>query len=103
MVVGFFCILKTNFLCHLSRHCVNEDDKEDEGEDGEEYLELHEEVKALPFVPRGVVYRPNGRPVIQTLVVLECINQPPDGPLEDADEEDEEDCKSAFEFIPSVC
>ena len=43
MVVGFFCILKTNFLCHLSRHCVNEDDKEDE--DDKEKDKEDEDVK----------------------------------------------------------
>ena len=50
------------------------------------------EVRALPFVPRGVVYRPNARPVVLTLVALEAVDPPPDGPLEDADVEDEDDC-----------
>ena len=67
------------------------DDEDDDDDD--EYLQLHEEVKALPLIPQGRVFRPNSRDVIQTLVVLECVNQPPDGPLEDADQEDEEDCK----------
>ena len=62
----------------------------DEDED-DEYFQLHEEVKALSLVPHGMVYKPNSRPVIQTLVVLECVNPPPDGPLEDADQEYEDD------------
>ena len=51
------------------------------------------EVRVLPFVPRGVVYRPDSRPVVLTLVALEAVHPPPDGPLEDADIEDEDDCK----------
>ena len=65
----------------------------DENEDEDEYFQLHEEIKALSFVPHGMVYKPNSRSVIQTLVVLECVNPPPDGPLEDADQEYEDDCE----------
>ena len=50
-------------------------------------------MKVLPYLPHGVVYRPNGRSVILTLVVLEAVEPPPDGPLEDADMEDDDDCK----------
>ena len=39
------------------------------------------------------LYRPNSRPVVLTLVALEAVHPPPDGPLEDADIEDEDDCK----------
>ena len=58
-----------------------------------------EEVRVLPFVPRGVVYRPNSRPVVLTLVALEAVHPPPDGPLEDADIEDEDDCKHQSIFM----
>ena len=66
---------------------------DDDDNDDDEYLQLHEEVKVLPFIPHGIVYKPNTRPVVQTLVVLECVNPPPNGPLEDADQEYDDDCK----------
>ena len=56
-------------------------------------IDGEEEVRVLPFVPRGVAYRPNSRPVFLTLVVLEAVHPPPEGPLEDADIEDEDDSK----------
>ena len=63
-------------------------------------IDGEEEVRVVPFIPHGVVYRPNSRPVILTLVVLEAVHPPPEGPLEDADIEDEDDCKLA-PFLPS--
>ena len=63
-------------------------------------IDGEDEVKVVPFIPHGVVYRPNSRPVILTLVVLEAVHPPPEGPLEDADIEDEDDCKLT-PFLPS--
>ena len=67
-----------------------------EEDEQDAYLQLAEEVKFMRYVPNGMVYSPNGRKTIQTLVVLEYFNPPPDGALEDADEEFEEDCKCFY-------
>eukprot|EP00797_Seminavis_robusta_P036280 Sro91_g047870.2 (979) ;mRNA; f:106766-109702 len=48
------------------------------------------EVTALPWVPPVAVYAPNNRPILMHLYPLYATAPPPDGPLEDADMEDDE-------------
>jgi len=58
----------------------------------EEHTGVEEdEVRALEHFPVLTVYAPNGRAVLMELHVLYAVNPPPEGPLEEADMEDEED------------
>mmetsp|Transcript_11982 Transcript_11982/g.13746 ORF Transcript_11982/g.13746 Transcript_11982/m.13746 type:complete len:116 (-) Transcript_11982:32-379(-) len=50
-----------------------------------------EAVKILPKVLPVPLYAPNGRPVLVHLYPLYAADPPPDGVLEDADMEDEDD------------
>ena len=49
------------------------------------------EVVALPYVLPVSIYAPNGRPILTHLYAVYATQPPPDGPLEDADLEDEEE------------
>jgi G3E family GTPase len=48
------------------------------------------EVRELPHIPPVAVYAPNKRPILMHLYPLYATSPPPDGPLEDADMEDDE-------------
>jgi len=48
------------------------------------------EVTVVDMISPITVYAPNGRRVVMKLLVLYATNQPPDGPLEEADMEDDE-------------
>ena len=54
--------------------------------------QLADAVRFARYIPNGMVYRPNGRQTIQTLLVLEY--------LEDVDEDFEEDCKFFIASLP---
>ena len=49
-----------------------------------------EEMRPLPHILPVAVYAPNGRPILMELYPLYATQPPPDGPLEDADLEDDE-------------
>ena len=49
------------------------------------------EVVALPYVLPVSIYAPNGRSILTHLYAVYAAQPPPDGPLEDADLEDEEE------------
>ena len=48
------------------------------------------EVTVVDMISPITVYAPNGRRIVMKLLVLYATNQPPDGPLEEADMEDDE-------------
>jgi len=61
-------------------------------------IEGDSEVTVLPHIPPVVIYMPAGRPVVVTLYVLYAAHTPPEGPLEEADMEDEEDLYDWYTF-----
>ncbi len=56
------------------------------------------EVLTLPHLPPVKIYMPGGRATVVTLYFLYAVHPPPDGPLEDADMEDEEDSYDWYTF-----
>ena len=60
------------------------------------------EVIPLPDIPPVKVYMPGGRPAVVTLFPLYAAFPPPDGPYEDADMEDEDDCHDWYTFPRAI-
>ena len=60
------------------------------------------EVRELKHVPPVVIYGPNGLPHLVQLYALYATEPPPDGPLEDADIEDEEDSNYDWYTFPNA-
>eukprot|EP00605_Chrysophyceae_sp_TOSAG23-4_P002337 GSChrysophyteH1.ASY1.ANO1.2585.1 assembled CDS len=68
-----------------------------------EYCDIDQtEVVEVPHVPPVKIFMPSGRPVIITVYPLYAVSPPPDGPLEDADMEDEEDLYDWYTFPRAV-
>ncbi|CAJ1957646.1 unnamed protein product [Cylindrotheca closterium] len=56
-----------------------------------ELLEVDaDKIRSLPMIPPVSIYGPNGQPTILSLYPLYAVQPPPDGPLEEADMEDDE-------------
>jgi len=53
-------------------------------------VDAEDEIESLPYIPPVAVFSPHGRPVFMTLYPFYAKHPPPDGPLEDADMEDDE-------------
>ena len=60
------------------------------------------EVRELKHVPPVAIYGPNGLPHLVQLHALYATEPPPDGPLEDADIEDEEDSNYDWYTFPNA-
>ena len=60
------------------------------------------EVNPLPHIPPVSIYMPCGRPLVIELYPLYAINPPPEGPLEDADMEDEDDIYDWYTFERAI-
>ncbi len=60
------------------------------------------EVTALPWVPPVAVYAPNNRLVLMQLHALYATEPPPDGPLEDADMEDDETPYDWYTYLNAI-
>ena len=65
-------------------------------------IDGEDEVMALPHVPPVSIYMPCGRSVIIELHALYAVQPPPDGPLEEADMEDEDDIYDWYTFERAV-
>lgn len=69
----------------------------------EEFAEVDSsEVRELKHVLPVSIYAPNDRPVLVEVYALYVVNPPPDGPLENADEEDEEDPYDWYTFSNAI-
>lgn len=60
------------------------------------------EVRELKHVPPVAIYGPNGLPQLVRIYALYATEPPPDGPLEDADIEDEEDSNYDWYTFPNA-
>ena len=60
------------------------------------------EVRELKHVPPVTIFGPNGMPHLVQLYALYATEPPPDGPLEDADIEDEEDSNYDWYTFPNA-
>ena len=60
------------------------------------------EVVPMPHIPPVNIYMPSGKPIVVSMHVLYAVHPPPDGPLEDADMEDEEDIYDWYTFPRAI-
>ena len=68
-----------------------------------QFCEIDGKTEVVPMpIPPVNIYMPSGKPIVVSMHVLYAVHPPPDGPLEDADMEDEEDIYDWYTFPRAI-